>query len=111
MVLLKFSQDERGDQESLTPQSKKKSKKKNRLKNSIKAKMAVKAMFGDKGGPSAHAPERSASPSLSYDSGSGDEEGQRLGIGVKTHSQRVSPGVTVNYPIQFQVRVRLLKRL
>ena len=68
--------------------------------------MAVKAMFGgDKGGgPSAHAPERSSSPSLSYDSGSGDEEGQRLGIGVKTHSQRVSPGVTVNYPIQFQVR-------
>ena len=64
--------------------------------------MAVKAMFGDKGGPSAT--ERSSSPSLSYDSGSGDEEGQRLGIGVKTHSQRVSPGVTVNYPIQFQVR-------
>ena len=64
--------------------------------------MAVKAMFGDtKGGPSA--PERSVSPSLSYDSGSGDEEGQRLGIAVKTHSQRVSPGVTVNYPIQFQV--------
>lgn len=102
MVLLKFSQDEKGDQESLTPQSKKKTKKKNRLKNSIKAKMAVKRMFGDTNGPSAT--ERSASPTLSYDSGSGDEEGQRLGIGVKTHSQRVAPGVSVNYPIQFQVR-------
>ena len=101
MVLLKFSQDEKGDQESLTPQSKKKTKKKNRLKNSIKAKMAVKRMFGDTNGPSAT--ERSASPTLSYDSGSGDEEGQRLGIGVKTHSQRVAPGVSVNYPIQFQV--------
>ena len=65
--------------------------------------MAMKAMF-EKGGSSAQAPERSSSPSLSYDSGSGDEEAQRLGIGVKTHTQRVSLGVTVNYPIQFQVR-------
>ena len=67
-------------------------------------------MFGDtKGGTSA--PERSASPSLSYDSGSGDEEGQRLGIGVKTHSQRVSPRVSVNYPIQFQVTQQNYERL
>ena len=60
--------------------------------------MMIKKMF------EAPQQERPVSPSLSYDSGSGEEEGPQLGLGVKTHTQRVTEAVSVNYPIQCQVR-------
>ena len=62
--------------------------------------MMIKKMF------EAPQQERPVSPSLSYDSGSGEEEGPQLGLGVKTHTQRVTEAVSVNYPIQCQVRPR-----
>ena len=63
--------------------------------------MMIKKMF------EAPQQERPVSPSLSYDSGSGEEEGPQLGLGVKTHTQRVTEAVSVNYPIQCQVRAAL----
>ena len=62
--------------------------------------MMIKKMF------EAPQQERAVSPSLSYDSGSGEEEGPQLGLGVKTHTQRVTEAVSVNYPIQCQVGPR-----
>ena len=64
--------------------------------------MMIKKMF------EAPQQERPVSPSLSYDSGSGEEEGPQLGLGVKTHTQRVTEAVSVNYPIQCQVRAWML---
>ena len=63
--------------------------------------MMIKKMF------EAPQQERPVSPSLSYDSGSGEEDGPQLGLGVKTHTQRVTEAVSVNYPIQCQVRAAL----
>ena len=59
--------------------------------------MRLKAAFAEK------PQDRTDSPTLSFDSGSGDDEGPQLGIGVKTHAQKISDEVTVNYPIQCQV--------
>ena len=102
---LVFPQEERNtqDQEHSTPHHKKKVKrsKSNRLKNHIKASIGIKRVFG---GGEGGKDDRTLSPSLSFDSGSGDEEGPQLGIGVKTHSQKISETVSVNYPIQCQVR-------
>ena len=93
------------EHEISTPHSKKKAKKKkssSRFKNhakatlnSLKIKEAV-ASLTDR--------DRAGSPTLSYDSGSGDEEGPQLGIGVKTTTQKVSDTVSVNFPIQCQVQ-------
>ena len=92
------------EHEISTPHSKKRAKKKksSRFKNhakatlnSLKIKEAVASLGGDC--------DRAGSPTLSYDSGSGDEEGPQLGIGVKTTTQKVSEEVSVNFPIQCQV--------
>ena len=47
------------------------------------------------------------SPSLSYDSGSGDEAagGGLAGAGVRTFQQEVTDTVAVSYPVQCQVHL------
>ena len=83
-----------------TIKKKAKKKKTNKFRNHIKATMRLSEMFEkniDRDGGGA------VSPTLSYDSGSGDEEGPTLGIGVKTTTQRVSDSVSVNFPLQCQV--------
>ena len=87
--------------ENSTPQNKKKGKKKtNRFKNHIKARTLISRLSKPTGGQNK---ERPSSPTLSYDSGSGDEDGLQLGIGVKTFEKKISDTVSVHWPVQCQV--------
>ena len=100
--LMHFQEDKKAESpESSTPQNKKKGKKKtNRFKNHIKARTLISRLSKNSGGQNK---ERSSSPTLSYDSGSGDEEGLSLGIGVKTFEKKISDTVSVHWPVQCQV--------
>ena len=103
-VCIIFQQDKKHESsgpESSTPQNKKKGKKKpNRFKNHIKARALISRLSKGTGQQNK---ERPSSPTLSYDSGSGDEEGPQLGIGVKTFEKVITDSVSVHWPIQCQV--------
>ena len=105
VYIIIFQQDKKHESsgpESSTPQNKKKGKKKpNRFKNHIKARALISRL--SKGTSAQQNKERPSSPTLSYDSGSGDEEGPQLGIGVKTFEKVITDSVSVHWPIQCQV--------
>ena len=96
-------EDKKGESpESSTPLNKKKGKKKtNRFKNHIKARTLISRL--NKSSAASQNKDRPSSPTLSYDSGSGDEDGPQLGIGVKTFEKVISDSVSVRWPVQCQV--------